>query len=92
MEHSVRSSVFLPREFTLPRQETSIYIPLQWEPYEGDYNYQAVARLSLGATIEQASADLARMTAIWGGLLARLARGDTMGYLRTSAEAELRGE
>ncbi len=54
----------LPPQFTLPRQEAAIYVPLQ-----GDravtvmccYNLQAIARLSPGATIKQAEADVERM-------------------------------
>ena len=70
----------LPPEFLLPGQEAAIYVPLQWNranfpPYAG---FEAIARLSPGATIEQASADLERMTPIWGeqfGIsLARLER------------------
>ena len=54
----------LPPEFTLPRQEVAIYFPFQWNRAETTvccWAYQAIARLSSGATIEQADADVERM-------------------------------
>ncbi len=57
----------LPPEFTLPQQEASVYVPFRWDranPPVGR-NYPAIARLSPGATIEQAGADLERMLPIW---------------------------
>ena len=70
----------LPPEFMLPRQEdgdpfvgfqssTAIYLPFQWDPAENGrwtsrMNYQAIARLSPGASIEQARADVERMISI----------------------------
>lgn len=54
----------LPPQFTLPRQETAVYLPYQLdqaEAYFGGFNHQAIARLLPGATIEQAGADVERM-------------------------------
>ena len=68
----------LPPEFALPGQDAAIYFPLQWDRDDSGSGFEAIARLSPGATIEQASADLERMTPIWGqqfGIsLARLER------------------
>ena len=53
----------LPSEFVLPGQEAAIYTPRQWDPLDlrSSSGSLAVARLMPGATIEQASADVARM-------------------------------
>jgi len=54
----------LPPQFTLPGQETAIYLPYQWDRAEarmGGFAHQAIARLLPGATIEQADADVERM-------------------------------
>ncbi len=54
----------LPPGFDMPRTEASIYLPFRWNRAEtqmGNFSFQAIARLSPGATIEQANADVARM-------------------------------
>ena len=56
----------LPPAFALPRQGASIYIPFQWDRFQsmgrfGGFEYQAIARLSSGATIEQANTDVERL-------------------------------
>ena len=64
----------LPPDFALPSVQPSIVFPFQWNRDRiapGGFNYQAVARLAEGATVEQASADVARMiplaTELYGG-------------------------
>ena len=58
----------LPPEFALSQgQDASIYPPFQWDranPPTGPL-YFAIARLSPGATLEQAGADLERMLPMW---------------------------
>jgi predicted permease len=58
----------LPKGFQfLDRGDPSLYLPLQWDRAKlhlGNYSYPAVARLKPGATIEQASADVARLLPI----------------------------
>ena len=54
----------LPPEFTLPRQEAAIYVPVKMDRAQahfGSFLYQAIARLSPGSTIAQAHADVERM-------------------------------
>ena len=53
----------LPPAFTLPYLEAAIYLPFQWDRAEASINfsYQGIARLSPGATIERAHADVERM-------------------------------
>ena len=58
----------LPAAFALSRQEAAIYLPFQWDRAEdsrGQFFHRAIARLSAGATVEQASADVDRMLPIW---------------------------
>ncbi len=57
----------LPPEFTLPQQEASIYAPFRWDRANPRNvpAYSVIARLSPGATIEQANADLERMVPLW---------------------------
>src|ERR1700683_2079801 len=58
----------LPTGFQfLDHAAASLFLPLQWDRAKlhlGNYSYPAVARLKPGATIEQASADVARMLPI----------------------------
>jgi predicted permease len=58
----------LPKGFQfLDRGDPSLYLPLQWDRAKlnlGNYSYPAIARLKPGATIDQASADVARMLPI----------------------------
>ena len=54
----------LPSAFALPGRAPVIFMPFQWDRNElqvGNFSYQAIARLSAGATIDQANADLTRM-------------------------------
>ena len=54
----------LPPEFTLPGEESDLYMPFQWNRAEvqvGNFSYQAIARLVPGTSIEQANADVDRM-------------------------------
>ena len=58
----------LPPEFALSKgQDASLYIPFQLagQPGVGLPLYSAIARLSPGATLEQAGADLERMLPMW---------------------------
>ena len=60
----VLPSTFLPPP-GVPK-EAAIYYPFQWERVNSiPYNYSAIARLSPGATIEHARADVERMIPIW---------------------------
>ena len=58
----------LPARFQfLDETETSLYIPMQLDRSEvrlGNFNFEAFGRLKPGVTLEQASADVARMVAI----------------------------
>ena len=53
----------LPSEFALPGQDAAIYIPFQWDRTNllAGVGYHGIARLSPGATIELANADVERM-------------------------------
>ena len=64
----------LPPEFALSKgQDASLYIPFQLagQPGVGLPLYSAIARLSPGATLEQAGADLERMLPMWGGAVSQ---------------------
>jgi predicted permease len=58
----------LPKGFQfVDRGEPSLYLPLQWARAKlnlGNYSFQGLARLKPGVTLEQASADVARMLPI----------------------------
>ncbi len=57
----------MPRNFRFLDLDPSFYLPLQFDPaktFLGNFSFEAVARLKPGATIEQASADIARMLPI----------------------------
>ena len=58
----------LPKGFQfLDRVNPSLFLPLQWDRAKlmlGNYSFPGVARLKPGVTIEQASADIARMLPI----------------------------
>jgi len=58
----------LPRSFHfLDEYEASIYVPIQYDrskTFLGNFNESAIARLKPGVTIQQASADVARMIPI----------------------------
>jgi len=54
----------LPRDFELPRPGGAVVMPLQLNPsvvFMGNFDFQSIARLAPGATIEQANADVERM-------------------------------
>ncbi len=70
----------LPPEFTLPQEDASIYVAAQWDRANLQRlpEYSVIARLSSGATIEQASADLERMVPIWA---AQSSNGPTLASL-----------
>ena len=54
----------LPAGFGLPGEEPDILFPFQFDRENvvlGGFNYQAIARLSAGASLESAAADVARM-------------------------------
>jgi predicted permease len=58
----------LPRDFhLLDEYEASVYLPMQLDrskTFLGDFNFNGVARLKPGVTLEQASADVTRMLPI----------------------------
>ncbi|HEY6488598.1 MAG: ABC transporter permease [Terracidiphilus sp.] len=58
----------LPRDFRfLDETDASLYIPMQIDRNQvklGNFNYEALARLKPGVTLEQASADIGRMVPI----------------------------
>jgi predicted permease len=58
----------LPEDFHfLDRRDPAVVLPFQWDRgkmHLGNFSYQGVARLKPGVTIEQASADVARMLPI----------------------------
>ncbi len=56
----------LPPELALPRQDAAIYMPFQWDRADPSLSFgtPAIARLSPGATIDQAIADVERMLRI----------------------------
>ncbi|MQA92141.1 MAG: FtsX-like permease family protein [Gemmatimonas sp.] len=55
----------LPAGFSLPERRADIYLPHQWDPartiFTVSFTYRAVARLAPDVTLEQASAELARL-------------------------------
>lgn len=58
----------LPRDFHfLDRRDDDLILPMQWDRSKihlGNFSYEALARLRPGVTIEQASADMARLLPI----------------------------
>ena len=58
----------LPRDFQfLDTREADLFLPFRWKRSEvklGSFSYEALARLKPGVTMEQASADVARMIPI----------------------------
>jgi predicted permease len=58
----------LPRGFQfLDRKNDALYMPMQWDRSKtklGNFSYRALARLKPGVTMEQASADMARLLPI----------------------------
>ncbi len=58
----------LPKDFHfLDRREDALYLPFQWDRAKvklGNFSYYALARLKPGVTMEQATADMARLFAI----------------------------
>ncbi len=58
----------LPRDFQfLDESDTSLFVPMQMDRSQvrlGNFNYEALARLKPGVTLEQASADVARLVPI----------------------------
>jgi len=58
----------LPQSFHfLDWQDQALYLPFKWDRNKihlGNYSYEGIARLKPGVTIEQASADVARMLPI----------------------------
>ena len=58
----------LPREFQfLDEHDADLFMPFRWKRSEvtlGNFSYEALARLKPGVTMEQASADVARMIPI----------------------------
>jgi predicted permease len=58
----------LPRGFQfLDRKDDALYLPMQWDrgkTHLGNFSYEALARLKPGVTMEQASADMARLLPI----------------------------
>jgi predicted permease len=58
----------LPRGFHfLDREDDTLFLPLQWDRSKtklGNFSYRALARLKPGVTMEQASADMARLLPI----------------------------
>lgn len=54
----------LPEGFRLLRYDPALYLPLQLDPAEvqlGNFDYQGIARLRAGVTLEQANAEVARL-------------------------------
>lgn len=58
----------LPREFQfLDKRDVDLFLPFRWKRSEvtlGNFSFEALARLKPGVTMEQASADVARMIPI----------------------------
>src|SRR5262249_28364699 len=57
----------MPRSCRFMSQNASVIVPFQLsrsDAFIGNFSYQAVARLKLGVTMAQASADVARMLAM----------------------------
>jgi putative ABC transport system permease protein len=55
----------LPKDFHLGGSDPAMLLPLQFErKWLGNYGWHAIARLKSGVTLEQASADVARMLPI----------------------------
>jgi predicted permease len=54
----------MPESFTFMADATDLYVPLRMDRANavvGNFSYQGIARLSEGATVEQANAEVARM-------------------------------
>jgi putative ABC transport system permease protein len=77
----------LPEGLRFLRSDPDVYLPFQWDRSEvvvGDFSYQALGRLTPGATVEQANADIARMLPMAfekfpGGLTLGMAEAAGMG-------------
>ncbi len=58
----------LPRGFHfLDRKDDALIVPMQWDRSKtklGNFSYEALARLKPGVTMQQASADMARLLPI----------------------------
>ncbi|WP_263357613.1 ABC transporter permease [Acidicapsa ligni] len=58
----------LPKDFHfLDYQDVALYLPFQWNRSEtklGNFSYQGIARMKQGVSMEQASADMARLLPI----------------------------
>jgi predicted permease len=58
----------LPKGFRFfDREDDALYLPMQWDRSKtklGNFSYQALARLKPGVTMEEASADMARLLPI----------------------------
>lgn len=70
----------MPARFRYPSAETRLWFPLQLDPnaeFAGGFNYDGVARLKAGVTIEAARADFATALARVGELFPSMAPGVT---------------
>lgn len=68
----------MPERFRFPTAATRIWFPLQLDrndPYPGGFNYQAVARLAPGMTVEAAQRDFASVLPRFPELFPNLAPG-----------------
>jgi predicted permease len=59
----------MPQGFTFLNLDPAVILPQRFDlsalPPHSSFNYQGVARLAAGSTLEEASADIARMLPIW---------------------------
>ncbi|MDQ6828142.1 MAG: ABC transporter permease [Gemmatimonadota bacterium] len=58
----------MPKDFHFPAVETEIWMPMQMDPAhvnEASFNYNGIARLKPGQTLESAHADVERMLALF---------------------------
>lgn len=79
----------MPNDFRFLRYDPALYLPFrfdQGEVFMGNFSYQAIGRLSPGATVEQANADVERMVPI---AIERFPGGLTLGMLQEARFAGL---